>query len=296
MHAIGPAKPDERGPLPVRPRRRASAWRAPRTARWRLPDAQGREARAAGSGRARAIVPALVLLGTPKVRSSGAWHDLPPSRWLAMLAYVARCGTWVRREALATLFWPEHSREHAYLNLRQMLQTIARSPAGPAFEREPVRVRWTGSTDVAEFEGHVKVGRWRAALDAYGGPLLDGLELAEVTPAQEWLEAERRTLEDWWRTGALALAAEHLQRGRALDALALADRLVRRDALDEAALRIGLEAAVAAGDRQRARHTFATFRGHLFDELGMGPEPETHSLVVRLGIADASKAPELSGS
>ena len=59
---------------------------------------------------------------------------------MAMLAYVARCGTWVRREALAALFWPDHDREHAYLNLRQTLQTIARSPVGAAFEREPARV------------------------------------------------------------------------------------------------------------------------------------------------------------
>ena len=288
MPAIGPAKPEDRGTLPARPRRRASAWRAPRTARWRLPGAHDRDARATGRGRVRMQAPALVLLGAPKVRSAGAWHDLPPSRWLAMLAYVARSGTWVRREALASLFWPDHAREHAYLNLRQALQTIARSPAGVAFEREPVRVRWSGATDVAEFERHVQVGCWREALGAYGGPLLDGLELAEVTPAQEWLETERRTLDDWWRTGALALAAEHLHQGRALDALALADRLVRRDALDEAARRIGLEAAVVAGDRQRARSAFAAFRGHLLDEMGMEPEPETLALAVRLGLADAA--------
>ncbi len=288
MQAIRPAQLDERGPLPARPRRRASAWRAPRTTRWRLPDAHGREARATGNGRARSVGPALVLLGTPKVRIASSWHDLPPARWLAMLAYVARCGTWVRREALATLFWPDHDREHAYLNLRQTLQTIARSPVGAAFVREPARVRWTGATDVEEFEGHVRAGGWRRALDAYGGPLLDGLELTEVTPAQEWLETERRTLEDWWRTGALALGAEHLEGGRALDALTLADRLLRRDALDEAALRIGLAAAVAAGDRQRARRTFATFRGHLRDELGMEPEQETFDLAARLGLTGAS--------
>jgi DNA-binding SARP family transcriptional activator len=229
-----------------------------------------------------------VLLGTPKVRSSGAWHDLPPSRWLAMLAYVARCGTWVRREALATLFWPDHAREHAYLNLRQTLQTIARSPAGAAFEREPARVRWAGATDVAAFERHVHDGGWLEALAAYGGPLLEGLELAEVTPAQEWLETERRTLEDWWRTGALALATEHLHHGRPLDALALADRLLRRDALDEAAMRIGLEAAIGAGDRQRARRCYATFCGHLLDELGMEPEPETLALAARLGLTEAA--------
>ena len=286
MPAIGPAKPDDRGPLPARPRRRASAWRAPRTSRWHVPGAAGGAARTPGRA-VRATGPALVLLGAPKVRTAAAWHDLPPSRWLAMLAYVARSGTWVRREALATLFWPDHTREHAYLNLRQALQTIARSPAGAAFEREPARVRWSGATDVAEFERHVQGGGWREALDAYGGPLLDGLELAEVTPAQEWLDAERRMLEDWWRTGALALAAEHLQGGRPLDALALTDRLVRRDALDEAAVRIGLEAAVAGGDRQRARRALEIFRGHLLDELGMDPEPETLALAARLGLAGA---------
>lgn len=284
MPAIRPATPDERAPLPARPRRRASAWRAPRTTRWRLPGAHGRDARAGGNRWARDGGPALVLLGAPKVRASGGWHDLPPSRWTAMLAFVARCGTWVRREALAERFWPDQDRTHAFLNLRQTLQTIARSPAGAAFAREPARVRWTGATDVAEFETHVRAGAWRGALDAYGGTFLDGLELAEVTPVQEWLDTERRTLEDWWRSGALALAAQHLDQRRPLDALALADALLRRDALDEAALRLALGAAVAAGDRQRARRAFETFRGHLLDELGMEPEPETDALARRLGV------------
>ena len=113
--------------------------------------------------------PLLALLGAPRLRCEGRWFELPSARWGVLLAYLARCGGWVRREVLATLFWPEHDDHGANSNLRQTLQTIVRSPASCALVREPSRVRWAGSSDVDAFEARVESQSWEAAVKAYWG-------------------------------------------------------------------------------------------------------------------------------
>jgi DNA-binding SARP family transcriptional activator len=232
----------------------------------------------------RQAVVALAMLGPPRVRVRGAWRELPAARWVALLAFVARAEDWVRREALAALFWPDHDRHGASLNLRQTLQTIARSPAGAAFEREPTRVRWRGASDAAAFEGHLRAHAWRPAIATYGGPFLDGLDVHECPAVQAWLDAERQELHARWRTGVLALASERLGQGRAADALLLTEDLLRHDAFDETAARLLLRAAAAAGDRRRAADAYTQLVDTLAQELGATPEPETLRTAAELGL------------
>lgn len=235
----------------------------------------------------RNAVDALALLGTPRVRHRGAWRELPAARWVALLAFVARAEDWVRREALAALFWPDHDRSRANLNLRQTLQTIARSHAGAAFAREPTRVRWRGESDAAAFEGHLKARAWRAALATYGGPFLAGLDVYECPAVQAWLDTERQGLHARWRRGVLALADERLADGRADEALLLTEELMRHDALDETAARMLLRAAAAAGDHRRADDALAHLTDALAQELGTPPEPETLRTAAELGLRTA---------
>jgi DNA-binding SARP family transcriptional activator len=229
--------------------------------------------------------PTLLLLGSPKLRQPGALIDLPLARWTALLAYLARGGGWVRREVLATLFWPEHDDHGANLNLRQTLQTIVRSPAGVALEREPTRVRWAGSCDAEAFDALVREQAWASVVRAYGGAFLDGLDVPDVPTVQEWIDAERTGLHARWRTAALLEGRAALAEGRCLDVLPLAERLCRTDAFDEEALRLLLEASVRCGDRTRAERTFAGALRAFERELGVEPDPETMALARTLGLA-----------
>ena len=229
--------------------------------------------------------PTLQLLGPPRLHHEGATVDLPLARWTALLAYLARGGGWVRREVLATLFWPEHDDHGASLNLRQTLQTIVRSHAGVALEREPTRVRWSGGCDVASFDALVREQAWAAVVRAYGGAFLDGLDVPDVPNVQEWIDAERSGLHANWRTAALLEARAALRVGRCLDALPLAERLHRTDAFDEEALRLLLEASVRCGDRTRAERTLDGAVRSFARELGVEPEPETMALARTLGLA-----------
>lgn len=227
----------------------------------------------------------LLLLGPPRLRHDGALVDLPLARWTALLAYLARGGGWVRREVLAALFWPEHDDHGASLNLRQTLQTIVRSPAGVALEREPTRVRWAGGCDAEAFDALVRAQDWGSVVRAYGGAFLDGLDVPDVPPVQEWIDAERTGLHARWRTAALLEGRAALAEGRCLDVLPLAERLCLEDAFDEEALRLLLEASVRCGDRTRAERTFAGALRVFERELGVDPEPETMALARMLGIA-----------
>lgn len=235
------------------------------------------------SGEAR---PTLQLLGPPRLRHEGAAVDLPLARWTALLAYLARGGGWVRREVLATLFWPEHDDHGASLNLRQTLQTIVRSPAGVALEREPTRVRWSGGCDVASFDALVGEQAWSSVVRAYGGAFLDGLDVPDVPNVQEWIDAERSGLHARWRTAALLEGRAALAEGRCLDVLPLAERIYHADPFDEEALRLLLEASVRCGDRKRAERSFEGARRAFERELGVEPDPETMALARALGIGE----------
>ena len=229
--------------------------------------------------------PTLLLLGAPRLRHEGAILDLPLGRWTALLAYLARGGGWVRRDALAALFWPEHDDHGASLNLRQTLQTIVRSPAGIALEREPTRVRWSGGCDAESFDTLVREQAWASVVRAYGGAFLDGLDVPDVPDVQEWIDAERSGLHARWRTAALLEARAALLEGRCLDALPLAERLYRTDVFDEEALRVLLEASVRCGDRTRAERTLDGALRAFERELGVEPDPETMACARALGLA-----------
>lgn len=226
----------------------------------------------------------LALLGAPRLRLAAHDVELPPARWTALLAYLGRCGGWVRREVLATLFWPDRDDQAALLNLRQTLQTIARSAAGVALEREPTRVRWTGACDTEGFDALVRAERWEAAVRTYGGPFLDGLDLSDVVGVHEWIEAERSGLQARWRSAALHVGRAALASGRWLEAVDQGERVLRADPYDDVAIRLMLEAMVAGGDVVAARRTYAATLVRFERELGVRPDDETLALARVLGI------------
>ena len=234
--------------------------------------------------RSRADPSELLLLGGPRLRRAGVLVELPPVRWVALLAYLARGGGWVRRDALAALFWPDHDDRGASLNLRQTLQTIARSSAGVALEREATRVRWNGLCDVARFDACVRSQAWASALECYRGPFLDGIELDDVVDVHEWIEAERVGLQARWRMAALTLARAQLDAGRCFEALALLERIVADDVFDEEALRAFLRAAVDCGDRTRAMRTLLSVRSTLARDVGVDVDDATLEVARDLGL------------
>jgi DNA-binding SARP family transcriptional activator len=67
---------------------------------------------------------ALSLLGPPCIERDGVPVHVPRHKAVALLAYLAVTGQTHRRDALATLLWPEHDQSHARAGLRRALAAL----------------------------------------------------------------------------------------------------------------------------------------------------------------------------
>ncbi len=207
---------------------------------------------------------------------AGALRFLPERRF-RLLAYLALRGEWVSRDELATLFWPDRTQEAARSNLRKLLQE-ARALDLPALEADRNSVRWTVSTDVAEYRAALDRGDKDAALALYRGPALPGLDGGESAAFNTWLAGERRRLHAAWRDAVVVL----LPHRDAAAALALAELLLDDDPFDEDAMVAVLDAHIKLGDSRAAAQAFRGYAERLIEELGVEPSARVRSAAARI--------------
>jgi DNA-binding SARP family transcriptional activator len=236
-------------------------------------------------------VAALVrLFGGPTLWIDGSWLAPPVTRPLVLLCYLAYRETWVDRDELTALFWPETGQRNAKQSLRALLYQAKRGPHGDALEVEPLRVRWAVDTDVRAFVQAVSAGDWRAAVDAYSGTFSERVPGDDSSTFEAWLEQTRDELHNDWRVAALHVADELSAAGRARDASELLQRLLAYDFLDEDVVQACMRAHATAGDRGRALTVFRTFSTRLEAELDMSPLASTRQLADAIREAP-SRAP-----
>lgn len=225
------------------------------------------------------------LLGAPQASAGGAWLPLEPNRPHAVLAYVAVRGGFVRRAELAALLWPEADAAHAHTGLRQVLRRLDKGPFGALVGRDRAGLWLACGGDVPVFREAIDERRWRDALAAHGGPLLDGFALDEADEFAAWLEGERAAVAQDWRHACLAALTDDLDAGRYETALRLGDHLIAADAFDEQATRLAMRAAAAAGDLLGVARRYEALAALLARETGLEPEAETQALWARLAAS-----------
>jgi DNA-binding SARP family transcriptional activator len=126
---------------------------------------------------------ALRVLGTPAMRSVGAWSPLPLDLRTALVGVLAHAGGPMARGRLAALFWPDSDERAARQNLRQVVMR-ARGRLGPDWiEGDVEALRLAVSSDVAALRIALETGDAVAAGELGLAPLLEGLE---VLPNPEW--------------------------------------------------------------------------------------------------------------
>jgi predicted ATPase/DNA-binding SARP family transcriptional activator len=222
------------------------------------------------------------LFGAPAVGQGDDRLVLSVGKRSALLYYLACRGTWVTRDELVFLLWPDRREEKARQNLRQLLGSVRKLLHPQALETETNRLRWHVSTDVHEFRralGARQVGR---AVQLYSGELLHGVTLPEAPEFERWLELERLELHRDWREAVLVRARELGTSGRRSEAAEVLARLSKADPLDEEVLRHYLQALHAGHHRSKALEVFAAFQRNLAEELGGEPERVTLELLERL--------------
>jgi predicted ATPase/DNA-binding SARP family transcriptional activator/Tfp pilus assembly protein PilF len=217
----------------------------------------------------------LRLLGPAEIAHGGATLLLQAKRPHQLLAYLAARADWVRREQLAALFWPERGEAAARSNLRKVILLAhqelnalapARSSGVGRIEDHAGALRWHVPTDAHTFVQHASSERHDDAIALYRGPFLQGLDDEHDSAFNEWLAFERARLAERWRACVLRVAETCGSPARCAD---LAARLLARDPLDEAALRLQLGALAALGRQADARRALAGYARRLLEETGL---------------------------
>jgi predicted ATPase/DNA-binding SARP family transcriptional activator len=235
----------------------------------------------------------VTLLGRPAVEVGNDRHEPPFGKASALLFYLAFRASWVSRDELLALLWPDSDEVRARSNLRKLLsRDLKRFAFLDDLEVEPDRLRWAVDSDLAAFREAIVNRRWDDAAERYRGSLLHGVRPNGLPAFEDWLDLERQTLHDSWRSAALQSADDRGRAGDAAGALALLDRLHAADRSDEDVLRRLLRALAQAGRSSEVATTLAAFARHLDDEFGGEPEPET--LALAEDLRHAAPAPPVA--
>ncbi|MCC7326554.1 MAG: tetratricopeptide repeat protein [Burkholderiales bacterium] len=225
------------------------------------------------------------LFGSPALETTTGREPLPAARPYQLLAYLACRGTWVSRDALATIFWPERDTSTARGNLRFVLVQIRRLGHVAKLEAQAGSLRWLVDSDVHRFERAIAEGRWSDAIDLYQGQLLDGFELPAPAPFCDWLQFERARLHALWHDAVSVQLAQLLLDPPAC--AALASRALRTDPFDETTLSYRLRALARLGRQEDLRRAYRDYAQHLAGELGIEPSAALRDLVRELDVKHA---------
>jgi predicted ATPase/DNA-binding SARP family transcriptional activator len=229
----------------------------------------------------------LSLFGAPTIERGGTTRALEFERRTQLLVYLALKRTWVGRAEIAALLWPDQDSKLAYTNLRKALHRLQSLPGAEQIEVHGSALRFEARTDVHSFEEALREQRVADALALRRGDLLVGFDDDANEAWSGWVGFERDRLRAAWRSAAQQHLSGELNPTQAIDQAA---RLLDDDPLDEAALRLYMEALERAGQGARARQAYREFVARLRDELGLDPGAELRALHDSLGTAAAVTA------
>jgi len=233
----------------------------------------------------------LMLLGAARVEVGDEPVHLPLDKRGALLCHLASAGSWVDRDRLAYLFWPDTGNAAARTSLRQLLMRVKLLPYAADVELETERIRWAPPTDVAAFRAAVEHEDWSRALDLHRGPFCEGLFLKDAEGFNAWLELERDHIALSWQRAALRGASHLMQTGRVAEASHLYRELWELDRYNETVFQEFLRSTAMTGQRQSALDAFRRFQHEIDNDLGIEPSSETAALARAIERGEALEPP-----
>jgi len=206
--------------------------------------------------------------------------------------------TFLRRDTLLGIFWPDAKQERARASLRQALYSLRQSLGADAVEtrgEDEVRLNpavvWS---DVAAFRTALAKGEAEAGLELYRGDILEGFFLSEVPDFERWLDRTRRNFQQEATQAAWHLAETAQVRGNAGGVGHWARRALALAPFDESLLQKGMVLLAESGDRAGAIQAQVSFAALLEKELGLEPTEETLALAERIASGEV-RAQEVEG-
>ncbi|HYN89336.1 MAG TPA: BTAD domain-containing putative transcriptional regulator, partial [Ardenticatenaceae bacterium] len=240
----------------------------------------------------------LLFLGAPIVERDGAAVLFDTRKAIALLAYLAVTGRPQRREALATLLWPEYEQANAYASLRRTLWSLKKGIGERRLliDSETVALQPDGDLwlDVAAFReslaasaGHahpntercaVCLASLQAAAELYRDDFLAGFTLPDSPPFDEWHFFQTEGLRQELAAVLERLVTIYAARATPAAAIPYARRWLELDPLHEPAHRALIRLYLQTGQRAAALRQYESCVQRLAEELGAAPEPETTQL------------------
>ena len=206
--------------------------------------------------------PALFTVAGEQVRFRTRKH-------VALLIRLAlEAGKQFTRDYLADLLWPDAPPRHANHSLAQGLSVIKAKIA-----REAVVIQ-RATVGLAAGWIDVDVTHLAAGDVSIDGPFLDGFEIADARPFEDWKDEYRARLTPQLRD----CLVRQMDAARRIGDFATVERHATRlqdlDPLAEEGVRGIMEARAWASDRSSALKAFGRYEAQLADELGAKPGPE----------------------
>ncbi len=260
------------------------------------------------------------LLGTFEVTLDGkALTGFATDKARALLAYLAlESAQPQRRDALATLLWPDQPENKARQNLRQTLLYLRQALgedeqcAAPflLIDRETVQLNPASDyqVDAAEFQAldaacqehrHRRVERCLPCMQRllrmtglYRGEFLEHFFLSDSTLFEEWATLKREWLHREAVEAMFALTDYYTRRGDLERARQFARRQVELEPWREEAHRQLMRLLAMEGERSAALAQYETCRRILQQELGVEPMTETTALFEAIKREEAPAAPD----
>ena len=205
----------------------------------------------------------------------------------ALLAYLIVARTPQPREMLADLLWEASSTAQSLRNLRTLLARIRKWI--PELEVTRKQVRYPTETAVfVDYHALIAglengdLANIASVLPLYQGEFLDGFYLENAPRFNEWLFLTREKL--WQRvTEAFRqLCTIYQEQSDWIKGIALAQRWLALDDLDEEALSYLLQLLAGSGQFDIALQQYEVSRHRLWNELGVEPMESTRQLVAQI--------------
>ncbi len=255
-----------------------------------------------------------------------AINDFSTDKARALLAYLVVERQYPhRREALASLIWPDQPDERARQSLRQALSSLrqvlqdTQKQADPFLlvDRHQVQVNPNANywldvaafaelADVCQRHRHRALGQCLPCLQRleqmvalYTGDFLAGFILADSAPFEEWALLKREWLHCQTVEAFSELANYYERRGDYAAARRMAQRQVQMEPWREEAHRQLMRLLAQSGQRSAALAQYRVCNKALWAELGVPPTQETTNLFTAVRDNQqqiySERAPEVKG-
>jgi predicted ATPase/DNA-binding SARP family transcriptional activator/tRNA A-37 threonylcarbamoyl transferase component Bud32 len=256
---------------------------------------------------------ALYTFGGWRIEQDGEIDTAVGSRKVeALFVYLAVTARPHPRELLAELLWDDRSQKVAMSNLRRVLTglrqhfgdyvTITRETAvlqaNPNLwlDTHELQTKLAPLTKGGQPLTAEVVAAAEAALTWYQGEFLAGFTVREASGFEGWLTAEREHWQQQVLTALTTLSQYYEAAQLFPHGIAVAQRALQIDALQETAHQQLMRLLTLNGRRSEALTQYESCRQLLWDELGVTPVPETENLyqaIMAGGLTAVSVQPPL---